>query len=94
MFSLRRVLMAGAAVLGLASNAHADNDLRHVLLISVDGMHEVDLRLWVQGHPKGALAQLFLRSVTKVLECLLTHSRPAQNFFHLLLGHPSANLFP
>jgi hypothetical protein len=56
--------MAGAAVLGLASNAHADNDLRHVLLISVDGMHEVDLRLWVQGHPKGALAQLSKRGTT------------------------------
>jgi len=57
--------MAGAAVLGLATNGHADDEgLRHVLLISVDGMHEVDLRLWVQNHPKGALAQLSNRGTT------------------------------
>jgi hypothetical protein len=37
---------------------------RHVLLISVDGMHEVDLRLWVEHHPKGALAALSRRGTT------------------------------
>jgi Type I phosphodiesterase / nucleotide pyrophosphatase len=32
--------------------------LQHVLLISVDGMHEVDLHRWVATHPHGALASL------------------------------------
>src|SRR6266851_7748746 len=41
-----------------------DCDIRHVLLISVDGMHEVDLRLWINNHPSGALAALTKRGVT------------------------------
>jgi hypothetical protein len=39
-------------------------DIRRVLLISVDGMHEVDLRLWVSSHPGGALAALARRGTT------------------------------
>jgi hypothetical protein len=38
--------------------------IRHVLLISVDGMHEVDLRRWITGHPHGALAALAHRGKT------------------------------
>ena len=46
--------------------AHADNDdghsrrhgYKHVLLISVDGMHAIDLQRWVQSHPGGNFAQL------------------------------------
>ena len=40
------------------------NNVQHVLLISVDGMHEVDLRLWIKGHPNGALAALAKRGTT------------------------------
>ena len=46
---------------GLAAN---NNNVQHVLLISVDGMHEVDLRLWINGHPSGALAALAKRGTT------------------------------
>jgi len=59
MFSPRRFLMAGAALLGIVTIARADQSavhVNHVLLISVDGKHEVDLRLWIQGHPTGAPA--------------------------------------
>ena len=35
-----------------------------MLLISVDGMHEVDLRLWIKNHPKGTLAALAKRGTT------------------------------
>ena len=67
MFSPRRFLMAGAALLGIVTIARADQSavhVNHVLLISVDGMHEVDLRLWIQGHPTGALAALAKRGTT------------------------------
>jgi hypothetical protein len=67
---LYKTLLAGAALLGLATVARADegNDHRaragHVLLISVDGMHEVDLRLWIKTHRDGALAALSKRGTT------------------------------
>lgn len=68
MTTRKALLLAGAALLGAITAARADDDrragLRHVLLISVDGMHEVDLRLWVQTHPRGALAKLSDRGVT------------------------------
>ncbi len=60
-------LMAGTALLGLASTALAADDqgerrrggaVQHVLLISVDGMHEVDLRRYVGSHPESTLARL------------------------------------
>jgi hypothetical protein len=37
---------------------HAGEHPNHMLAISVNGMHEVDLRLWIKGHPNGPLAQL------------------------------------
>jgi len=35
-----------------------DSHYKHVLLVSVDGMHAVDLKNWIQSHPKGSLAKL------------------------------------
>lgn len=35
-----------------------DVDVRHVLLVSVDGLHETDLARWIAGHPASALAGL------------------------------------
>ena len=32
--------------------------VEHVLLVSVDGLHQSDLRWWVRHHPQGALARL------------------------------------
>jgi hypothetical protein len=59
---------AGAAALDLLAAAHAEDRRgagpQHVLLISVDGMHEVDLRLWVANHPTGALAEPSRRGTT------------------------------
>lgn len=72
----RAALLAGAAALALFSTARADDDhgdrghrghrssVQHVLLISVDGMHQVDLSRWVNNHPNGALATLSHRGVT------------------------------
>jgi hypothetical protein len=45
---------AGSARPPTAHGARAE----HVLLISVDGLHQSDLRWWVQRHPRSALARL------------------------------------
>jgi hypothetical protein len=41
-----------------ADYGHSLPKVDHVLLISVDGMHQVDLSLWIKNHPNGALAEL------------------------------------
>jgi hypothetical protein len=60
--------MIGAIASGNMARAddddHRDRDIRHVLLISVDGMHGVDLQRWIKGHPEGALAELAERGTT------------------------------
>ena len=60
----------GAAVAGvllaLPAAAKDDDDLKtveHVLLISVDGMHQSDLAWYVQTHPKSTLAMLVAKGV-------------------------------
>jgi hypothetical protein len=60
----------GAAVAGillaLPALARDDDDLKkveHVLLISVDGMHQSDLAWYVQTHPKSTLAMLVAKGV-------------------------------
>ena len=55
--------------IGLTSVARAEDDrgerdIKHVLLISVDGMHQVDLQRWIKAHPEGALARLTERGTT------------------------------
>ena len=57
-------------MLGLAASASADDRhdkrqmVNHVMLISVDGMHQVDLQLWIQNNPGSALAGLAKRGTT------------------------------
>ena len=36
----------------------AKNQVRHILLISVDGMTELDYQLWVKNNPTSAIGQL------------------------------------
>jgi hypothetical protein len=61
--------MLGGAVAGilLALPAVAGNDsigkVEHVLLISVDGMHQSDLVWYVQTHPKSTLAMLVAQGI-------------------------------
>jgi hypothetical protein len=63
-------IAAVIGAIGLSSVARADDDNRrdrdvwHILLISVDGMHAVDLQRWIKGHPEGALAELAERGTT------------------------------
>ncbi len=62
----RRALLVAAAILLLAGAAQAasEGNIKHVLLISVDGLHALDVANYVQNHPNSALAQLSRTGVT------------------------------
>lgn len=62
MVSLRTLLLTGTAAFSITA-AQAES-IKHVLLLSVDGLHEVDLRRYVAGHPGSALAKLSRRGTT------------------------------
>jgi len=62
---LRTLLLstAASAVLGLGVPARAASpavaaQYQHVLLISVDGLHAIDLTNWIDAHPTGNIARL------------------------------------
>ena len=42
----------------------ADHPAARILLLNIEGMHALDLALWVAGHPNSALAELSRRGVT------------------------------
>ena len=72
MFHFRQYLLSTVAIAGAIlacsvtvtkaddndRHSQSRHDYRHVLLISVDGMHAVDLTRWIQSHPGGHFAQL------------------------------------
>ena len=43
---------------------HSDDSIQHVLLISVDGLHSLDVANYIASHPKSALAELASHAVT------------------------------
>src|SRR5690242_13983344 len=61
-----RPAVAGLAVLGLLAAAPADaapgrphpSNASHVLLLSIDGLHQQDLDWYVRNHPHSTLARL------------------------------------
>ena len=72
--------MAGVAVaaVGTVAGAHAETPrYAHVLLISIDGFHWVDMRRWVEDHPGSTLAEL-ARHGTNYSEALTT--APSDSF--------------
>jgi hypothetical protein len=64
-----------------AFGAHNEQKVRHVLLISVDGLHAVDLERYVNQNPNSALAQL---AHMGVLYPNASTSRPSDSFPGLL----------
>ncbi|MGV9834107.1 alkaline phosphatase family protein [Nocardia niigatensis] len=48
----------GIAEAAPAGNGQGRNDGRHVLLISIDGMHQADLAWYIKQHPNSTLAAL------------------------------------
>jgi len=51
------------ALHGVARASERERETAHVLLLSVDGLHESDLRWYVDSHPDSALAALVVRGV-------------------------------
>src|SRR5260370_10333221 len=43
--------------------ADEDTHVRHVLVISVDGMHSLDLALWAKNNPGSALGKLYVQGL-------------------------------
>jgi hypothetical protein len=65
----RFLVLVGLASLASARVARADDDehkgrAQHVLLLSIDGFHGVDLENWIHDHPQSTLAKLHHRAVT------------------------------
>ena len=76
--------LAGIAMMfGCSTNApvgakqQAVSGMQHVLLLSIDGMHQFDLDNYVAGHPASALAAL-VGSGTHYTN--VTSSRPSDSF--------------
>ncbi|PYX46779.1 MAG: nucleotide pyrophosphatase, partial [Acidobacteria bacterium] len=48
---------------GAQDKKHSDKSIQHVLLISVDGLHSVDVANYIKNHPKSAMAELASHAV-------------------------------
>ncbi len=58
-------LSAALMAIGLSTGlAAAKTPIAHVLLISVDGLHDSDLSHYIAGHPQSALAKLSGHGIT------------------------------
>ena len=58
------VLMLVGSLFAAAEAGHREGKFRHVLLISVDGLHALDAARYVSSHPNSALAELSRHGVT------------------------------
>src|SRR5690242_21806928 len=57
-------LLGLAAMLFTNSRAYGDDHkIRRVLVISIDGMHALDMALWIKAHPTSALATLSAQGI-------------------------------
>src|SRR5437870_10411716 len=56
--AITSLLCLGSALLRPTPVYGEDYKTRHVLVISIDGMHALDLALWIKSHPGSALGTL------------------------------------
>ena len=77
--ALGRLLIAGAlAGLGFGASAgESSQQVRHVLVISVDGLHAVDAERFIETHPQSALAEIAGHAVRYTTAAT---SRPSDSF--------------
>ncbi len=64
MISRRLLPTLAVAIVFFSGLAQAQSNIKHVLLISVDGLHALDVANYVQNHPTSALAELASHGVT------------------------------
>ena len=60
-------LLLSAAVFAASADRQKggeENEVRHVLLISVDGLHALDVAKYIASHPHSALAELASHGIT------------------------------
>ena len=57
------LLMLLSTLLSTTAAFGDDKKVRRVIVISLDGMHSLDLALWTKNHPMSALAQLSARGM-------------------------------
>ena len=57
-------LLLLSAIVAVANDERSKERVRHVLLISVDGLHALDVANFVASHPNSALAELSRRGIT------------------------------
>lgn len=67
-FKLATLSAIAAALIAGCANNNSSNSAKplakHVLLVSVDGLHQIDLSNWIAAHPTSTLAQLSATGVT------------------------------
>src|SRR5690349_4401135 len=85
-FALRSlgIITLGAGILAFCltrpearGEGEEDQRIQHVLLLSVDGLHAVDLANYVAGHPQSALARLSANGITYTRA---STSKPSDSF--------------
>ena len=67
MFTSRFTSLVAVALTGLMSLASAEQstpNIKHVLLLSVDGLHALDVARFIESHPNSALAELSRHGTT------------------------------
>ena len=64
LFSPAFLILAAASVAAPADQQHRESQTRHVLLISIDGLHALDVARFVARHPHSALAGLSAHGIT------------------------------
>jgi hypothetical protein len=80
-------LMIGVAVQAESEDgALADHTIKHVLLISIDGMHAIDLRNYVGAHPDSTLSELSRHGVTYTNNATSTPSDSFPGLASLITG--------
>src|SRR5262245_53429121 len=71
------ILFVGPSASGGGARHHENSHFKHVLLISIDGMHAIDFTNYIRAHPSSALAKLHRSVVTYPhASC----SRPSDSF--------------
>src|SRR5580693_4097584 len=78
------VLLIGS-ILAVAENG-SEGRYRHVLLISVDGLHALDVARFVESHPNSALAELAKHGITYSNASTPAHSDSFPGLLALVTG--------
>ena len=90
LFRIGLALALGSSVSLTSVTADAREDdghiIRHVLLISVDGLHLVDAENWIKSHPKSTLASLARGGVTFTNAKAPTPSDSSRGLLALVTG--------